>query len=422
MGKLYTPTPISNIYSSVNTINQNWDDIADALDLTLARDGSTPNQMESSIDMNSNDIINAGAIYMDQLFVDGARIPSLQEIGETYADMLVALAAGEAAQLAAEQAQAGAETAETNAETAQTAAETAQAAAELAETNAEASETAAALSESNAAASESAASSSASNAASSESNAATSETNAAASESAAATSETNAASSADLAEDWAITPEDTEVPGNPGEFSSLHWAAKAQQAAGSSNLPLITSGDAGKVARVNDAETDYELVDFYNPPATGFVSAGSTEYVTENAGGTASYLDLTSVISFGTTVSVGPTGSGADYITGFLNNIPTGAKAAIFSVRLRTIPAATGATYVTISMSSETSDITSAPCASFEHFAEASQVGEEFESQGYRVVVPLDSNRTFNARWWQLNNDTGNSWFGAALALVGYRY
>jgi len=158
MGKLYTPTPISNIYSSVNTINQNWDDIADALDLTLARDGSTPNQMESSIDMNSNDIINAGAIYMDQLFVDGARIPSLQEIGETYADMLVALAAGEAAQLAAEQAQAaaetaqiGAETAETNAVAAQTAAEAAQTAAETAQTNAETAETNAATSETNAA-------------------------------------------------------------------------------------------------------------------------------------------------------------------------------------------------------------------------------------------------------------------------------
>lgn len=269
MGKLYTPTPISNIYSSVNTINQNWDDIADALDLTLARDGSTPNQMEDSIDMNSNDILNAGAIYMDQLFVDGAQIPSLQEIGETYADMLVALAAGEAAQLAAEQAQAGAETAEANAGAAQSAAETAQTAAELAETNAEASETAAATSasnastsETNAAASESAASTSASNAATSESNAAqsatdaeTAQTNAETAETNAATSETNAAQSATDAQTAQIAAELAETNAETAESNTQAIVDNFFSVVDVSTGKTVTSSDNRTVQRVTAAAT-----------------------------------------------------------------------------------------------------------------------------------------------------------------------
>tara|TARA_B100002049_G_scaffold146858_1_gene109171 strand:- start:17445 stop:18395 length:951 start_codon:yes stop_codon:yes gene_type:complete len=248
MGKLYTPTPISNIYSSVNTINQNWDDIADALDLTLARDGSTPNQMEDLIDMNSNDIINAGAIYMDQLFVDGARIPSLQEIGETYADMLVALAAGEAAQLAAEQAQAGAETAETNAVAAQTAAETAQTAAELAETNAEASETAAATSASNAATSESNAAQSATDAETAQTNAETAETNA-------ATSETNAAQSATDAQTAQIAAELAETNAETAESNTQAIVDNFFSVVDVSTGKTVTSSDNRTVQRVTAAAT-----------------------------------------------------------------------------------------------------------------------------------------------------------------------
>ena len=125
---------------------------------------------------------------------------------------IAAQAAAEAAQVAAETAQAAAElaetnaetaetnaeTAETNAETAETNAETAQAAAEAAQTAAEAAQTAAETAETNAAASASAASTSASNAS-------TSATNASNSASSASTSATNASNSASAAASSATT-------------------------------------------------------------------------------------------------------------------------------------------------------------------------------------------------------------------------
>ena len=110
-------------------------------------------------------------------------------------EVLLALAAKDAAiaaQAAAEAAQAAAQTAETNAELAETNAETAETNAETAETNAETAQAAAASSAS-------AASTSATNAAASASTATTQATNAASSASAASTSATNASNSATAA-------------------------------------------------------------------------------------------------------------------------------------------------------------------------------------------------------------------------------
>jgi hypothetical protein len=119
---------------------------------------------------------------------------------------IAAQAAAEAAQLAAETAQTAAELAETNAETAETNAETAETNAETAETNAEtaatnaaASASSASTSASNASTSATNASNSASSASTSASNASTSATNAANSASSASTSATNAANSASSA-------------------------------------------------------------------------------------------------------------------------------------------------------------------------------------------------------------------------------
>lgn len=52
---------ITSGYSSTTKINANNDRLEAAIDNTLSRDGSTPNQMEAPIDMNSNRIINVGA-------------------------------------------------------------------------------------------------------------------------------------------------------------------------------------------------------------------------------------------------------------------------------------------------------------------------------------------------------------------------
>lgn len=67
-------TPLSDvnlIATSAPTINDNNDKIEQAFDNTLSRDGSSPNQMESDIDMNSNDLLNVGLINTTSLIVQG---------------------------------------------------------------------------------------------------------------------------------------------------------------------------------------------------------------------------------------------------------------------------------------------------------------------------------------------------------------
>lgn len=61
----------------------------------------------------------------------------------------------------------------------------------------------------------------------------------------------NASDSADLAEDWAIQPEDTEV--TPGNYSALHWAAKADAEAVAA-LSAKTDAEAARDKAQNWAE------------------------------------------------------------------------------------------------------------------------------------------------------------------------
>lgn len=58
MAKSPTLSDITNILTSVPTINANNDRIEEALQNTLSRDGSTPNQMQADIDLNGNDLLN----------------------------------------------------------------------------------------------------------------------------------------------------------------------------------------------------------------------------------------------------------------------------------------------------------------------------------------------------------------------------
>lgn len=51
---------INSGYASTSALNDNFALIETALENTLSRDGTTPNQMENSLDMNSNRIINLG--------------------------------------------------------------------------------------------------------------------------------------------------------------------------------------------------------------------------------------------------------------------------------------------------------------------------------------------------------------------------
>ena len=104
-------------------------------------------------------------------------------------------------------------TAKTNAETAETNAETAQTAAEAAQTAAEAAQTAAETAETNA-----------------------------------ETAETNAETAEDMAQEWAEKAEDSAITDNPGSYSALHWAAKAQGYATNSPYPIDTLEAKGSVS------------------------------------------------------------------------------------------------------------------------------------------------------------------------------
>ena len=65
MAKKPTLTTISSGYASNTTLNNNFEELRDAFDNTLSLDGSTPNSLSADFDLNGNDILNAGNIYVD---------------------------------------------------------------------------------------------------------------------------------------------------------------------------------------------------------------------------------------------------------------------------------------------------------------------------------------------------------------------
>lgn len=68
-------TNLSNIggnpQSAATTINTNNDRIEAALENTLSRDGTSPNQMLSDIDLNNNDLLNVKVLDTDSLILSG---------------------------------------------------------------------------------------------------------------------------------------------------------------------------------------------------------------------------------------------------------------------------------------------------------------------------------------------------------------
>lgn len=85
MAKLALPpvTSLANTQSALGRINDNYDLIEDAVENTLSRDGTAPNQMEADFDMNSNDILNAGTIYTGTLVIDGELVVPGSSFGMT---------------------------------------------------------------------------------------------------------------------------------------------------------------------------------------------------------------------------------------------------------------------------------------------------------------------------------------------------
>lgn len=115
-----------NPTSAANTINGNNDAIEAALENTLSRDGSTPNQMLTDIDLNGNDLLNVDNLEVNNLTVNGT---GLQE------QIQIAVDAAEDASQSAIEAQGSASAASASADAAlaaEVAAEAAQAVVEAA--------------------------------------------------------------------------------------------------------------------------------------------------------------------------------------------------------------------------------------------------------------------------------------------------
>ena len=64
MAKRPTVTTLSSGFNSTETLNSNFNNIAASFDNTLSLDGSTPNALGADLDLNSNKILNASAIYV----------------------------------------------------------------------------------------------------------------------------------------------------------------------------------------------------------------------------------------------------------------------------------------------------------------------------------------------------------------------
>lgn len=64
-------------FGSAGVHNQNYDNIEAAFENTLSRDGSTPNQMETDLDLNSNDLLNVGTLDTDTLTVDTLNVGTI---------------------------------------------------------------------------------------------------------------------------------------------------------------------------------------------------------------------------------------------------------------------------------------------------------------------------------------------------------
>lgn len=80
MAKKPVLTDLTSNFGAQNTINNNNSKIEEAFDNTISRDGSTPNQMEADLDLNSNNILNVLRLDTDSLYLNGSRLISASSL------------------------------------------------------------------------------------------------------------------------------------------------------------------------------------------------------------------------------------------------------------------------------------------------------------------------------------------------------
>ena len=58
-------TTIQSGYYSTQMLNQNFQNLRDAFDNTMSLDGSLPNSLTADLDMNGQDLLNVGTLYVN---------------------------------------------------------------------------------------------------------------------------------------------------------------------------------------------------------------------------------------------------------------------------------------------------------------------------------------------------------------------
>jgi hypothetical protein len=76
MAKAPTLTSVNSGYFSTSALNNNFTAISEAFENTLSIDGSTPNSMEADLDLDNNNLLNAGQINTSSLYVAGTKVVS----------------------------------------------------------------------------------------------------------------------------------------------------------------------------------------------------------------------------------------------------------------------------------------------------------------------------------------------------------
>lgn len=95
MAKL-TLNTIGSRYGSVDALNDNFDAIEQALENTFSLDGTSPNALEADLDMNGNDILNAGSVQTNSLVINGIPVVSGSVVNSTpYASFFYFATAGQ---------------------------------------------------------------------------------------------------------------------------------------------------------------------------------------------------------------------------------------------------------------------------------------------------------------------------------------
>jgi len=71
MAKKPNITNVTSGFSSTIALNNNFTSLRDGFDNTLSLDGSTPNAMQTELDLANNNLINAGSVETDTLLLGG---------------------------------------------------------------------------------------------------------------------------------------------------------------------------------------------------------------------------------------------------------------------------------------------------------------------------------------------------------------